>query len=249
MQTAESALMDWWFNGFGGLGGWWFFALLAFAAVAYVWFDSQGRHATAVEWKLGILVPALLIIPTVIYWFSPAVTKVTLLGSLELIFLLGLIGGIMPLGVAIAYWIAGPPSNPLAASAGPVHESRAESRGERAGFEVDQETTPRPRATFDRAKKIARGWLMGQDSRQYQLYKGQTTIGRAKVNDLVFGDPSVSHEQCLIREEQDVFTLFDRASRYGTFLNGKRIASPEILRNGDMISFGDTRLKFVGERE
>lgn len=246
MQTAESALMDWWFNGLGGLGGWWFFALLAFLAVAYVWLDSQSRNQPVVEWKLGVLFPALFLIPTVIYWFAPATTKAALLGSLELIFLLGLIGGIMPLGVAIAYWIAGPPSyEKFTSGGGPVVEVPPRDNIETGTTVVPSVTPP------GRHKSKAGGWLISQvTGRRYDLYKKETRLGRSsRNNDIVFADPSVSREHALVKEDNNVFTLFDRGSMTGTLVEGRRITGPVVLHTGDLITLGDESLKFVSERE
>lgn len=241
-QNAQSVLMDWWFAGLGGLGGWWFFAVLVFAAICFVWLDSQfNKKQIAIGWKLGVLVPALLLIPTALWWFSEQL-RAQLLGSIQEVFLLGLVGGILPLGVALAYFIAGP----LPIEDVPISDDDHRRRGGRGTQEEGYETRlpDRPRTP----KPKARGLLLSlKDGREYRLYKETTTLGKRSDRDIVFSDRSVSREQALIKEDNDYFTLVNQ-SQYGTLLNGKPVDQPEILRNGDEIEFGTQKLKFVDGR-
>lgn len=58
-------------------------------------------------------------------------------------------------------------------------------------------------------------------------------------------DASVSRRHCRITATPQGFTLEDLGSRNGTFLNGQRIAAPNQLRNGDVISIGSlTQFRF-----
>jgi pSer/pThr/pTyr-binding forkhead associated (FHA) protein len=93
-------------------------------------------------------------------------------------------------------------------------------------------------------------WLVDeQTGRQYQLFRGDTRIGRkAEVNDIVLNDPTVSREHALIRETNGVFTIYDRGSKGGTFVNAQKIRQPVILYHGDVIELGETRLTFMSSQ-
>jgi hypothetical protein len=73
---------------------------------------------------------------------------------------------------------------------------------------------------------------------------GPTSLGRAKVNDIVLNeDVAVSSEHCRIRPEDGAFVLHDLKSTNGTFVNDKRV-SRQPLTEGDTIQVGETYLQF-----
>lgn len=65
-------------------------------------------------------------------------------------------------------------------------------------------------------------------------------IGKAEDNDFVVNDPHVSrYHACLIREDSDYWTLEDKGSTNGTFVNGSQIVKKRITSN-DLILLGDS---------
>jgi hypothetical protein len=73
---------------------------------------------------------------------------------------------------------------------------------------------------------------------------GPTSLGRAKVNDIVLNeDVAVSSEHCRIRPEDGAFVLHDLKSTNGTFVNDRRV-SRQPLTEGDTIQVGETYLQF-----
>jgi hypothetical protein len=73
---------------------------------------------------------------------------------------------------------------------------------------------------------------------------GPTSLGRAKVNDIVLNeDVAVSSEHCRIRPEDGTFVVHDLKSTNGTFVNDKRV-SRQPLTEGDTIQVGETYLQF-----
>jgi hypothetical protein len=73
---------------------------------------------------------------------------------------------------------------------------------------------------------------------------GPTSLGRAKLNDIVLNeDVAVSSEHCRIRPEDGTFVLHDLKSTNGTFVNDKRV-SRQPLTEGDTIQVGETYLQF-----
>ena len=63
------------------------------------------------------------------------------------------------------------------------------------------------------------------------------TIGRRETNDLRLGGSEVSREHAEIAFEEGKYVLRDKASRYGTFVNGEPASECE-LRPGDRIRLG-----------
>ena len=74
-----------------------------------------------------------------------------------------------------------------------------------------------------------------------------TSMGRAKANDIVLEDVSVSSQHCRVRPEQGRFVLHDLGSTNGTFVNERRVTRHD-LAEGDVIKVGETTLQFRMER-
>jgi pSer/pThr/pTyr-binding forkhead associated (FHA) protein len=74
-----------------------------------------------------------------------------------------------------------------------------------------------------------------------------TSIGRARANDIVLDDVSVSSEHCRVRPEEGRFVLHDLKSTNGTFVNERRVTR-HPLAEGDVIKVGETAMQFRMER-
>ncbi len=74
------------------------------------------------------------------------------------------------------------------------------------------------------------------------------SIGRARANDVVLDDASVSSQHCRVRPEQGRFVLYDLKSTNGTMVNGRRV-DRHPLDEGDVIQVGETSLQFRRERQ
>jgi len=74
----------------------------------------------------------------------------------------------------------------------------------------------------------------------FPIENEEAIVGRDLANDIVISDPEVSrrHARFYIRDE-NVF-VEDMGSTNGTFLNGERISSPQQLRNGDVVTLGES---------
>lgn len=257
-MEATSGFFQWWYE-MGGIGGWILFLLLAIAAIAWLIYDSQTRRIRAVGWLMGAILPALLLLPSAFVGLSPD-TAERLQGSLELFFYLGLVGGIVPLVVAVGYYITY--KDTRGCEKGHIYDASLPECPVCA-HERSQAVPPPPRPVRERpeprppepppppSKPKASAWLVDQaTNRTHQLNQGDTRVGRGKqVNDLVLADKAVSREHLLIREEHGHFTLYDRGSKTGTLVNGRRVESPLLLAHNDAIEIGDTRLRFVTSRQ
>ncbi len=84
----------------------------------------------------------------------------------------------------------------------------------------------------------------GQMNEQvYDLKNGPTTLGRAKENDIVILDASLSRMHARVDVNGDRIVLSDLQSSNGTFVNGDRI-SHCVLKHGDNVMCGDVPLQF-----
>lgn len=85
----------------------------------------------------------------------------------------------------------------------------------------------------------------GSDSgRIYSIsLDGATSVGRARVNDVVLEDDAVSSQHFRIRPRQGSFELIDLKSTNGTFVNERRVARHPLVA-GDVIKVGQTVLQF-----
>jgi len=71
------------------------------------------------------------------------------------------------------------------------------------------------------------------------------TVGRSDDNNLVLPDRWISRNHAMLQGmESGEFYLIDLGSRNGTFVNGRRVSVPVILRDGDLITFGQTEISF-----
>ncbi|HET8977827.1 MAG TPA: DUF3662 and FHA domain-containing protein [Solirubrobacteraceae bacterium] len=70
------------------------------------------------------------------------------------------------------------------------------------------------------------------------------TMGRSRQCDVMVDDPNVSRTHAEIRPRGGSWVLTDLNSTNGSRLNGRRLASPEVLKPGDEIELGTTLLTF-----
>ena len=72
--------------------------------------------------------------------------------------------------------------------------------------------------------------------------QGELTIGRVQGNDIVLpkGNISKRHSRIVLRDGK--FIIVDLKSTNGTYVNGKRISSPQVLKDADKVYIGDFTL-------
>lgn len=76
----------------------------------------------------------------------------------------------------------------------------------------------------------------------------ELSVGRQPDNDLVLDDPSVSKKHAVLRWDAKAqrCTVQDLGSTNGTYLNASiRLKKETILRNGDILSFGEVQYWFL----
>lgn len=80
------------------------------------------------------------------------------------------------------------------------------------------------------------------------LIEGTARIGRGDENDVVLADPSVSRAHALLDASEAAAVVRDLDSTNGTFVNGRRVVTQQ-LRDGDELTFGNTRMRFETSKE
>nr|KZL95876.1 ABC transporter [Tsukamurella tyrosinosolvens] len=74
------------------------------------------------------------------------------------------------------------------------------------------------------------------------LGTGQMTIGRTPDNDIAIGDMLVSRRHARLLTGPQGLVIEDLGSANGTQVNGRRIAGPTSLRDGDLVTVGNSDL-------
>jgi hypothetical protein len=178
----------------------------------------------------------------------------------EYVFYLGLLGGILAPVLAVGYWVTF--QGLVGCPQGHVYEQQLGecpdcNRLRRAsipqplppayqGAAPQTAATPPPRPVISRKPKVSDAWLLDiSNNRRYDLCQGITTVGRADDNDIVVKDPAMSRRHAQIREAHGHFTLSDVGAKTGIRLNDRKLRNPQVMQNGDMITLGDTVLKFI----
>lgn len=252
----------WFFKGLGGIGGWLIFFLVSAAAVLVIFVDSINRKLPALGWRLASILTFLLVFPAGIYRFLPAETQATLLQYLELMFYLGIIGGIVPFFVALGYLLhfrgfaVCPHGHIYEPALGECYQCLRD-RPEQAPPQILVEgenwggatQVPEVREEIQtqvgrvilpiKSKEKAQAFLLLADGHTYQVNKGISMIGRNNSNDFVFLNNYVGKMHAkIIQEGKNLFRLYDLGSRNGTWVNDRKLKQPLLLESDDEIRFG-----------
>ena len=79
----------------------------------------------------------------------------------------------------------------------------------------------------------------GGGTEQIEFEKNEITIGRLAGNDIVLAKGNVSKYHSKIVAKDGKFIVVDMKSTNGTFVNGKKIAGPQVIKPSDQIFVGD----------
>ncbi|WP_461855551.1 FHA domain-containing protein [Arthrobacter sp. C152] len=75
--------------------------------------------------------------------------------------------------------------------------------------------------------------------------RGEVTVGSQDGSRLRLPFYGVSHRHALLSSADGRTVLTDQQSRNGSWVNGHRITSPTELAHGDLVQFGEVRLRFI----
>ena len=91
---------------------------------------------------------------------------------------------------------------------------------------------------------MARLVIMGPEgTRTFELTEHVVTLGRSPASTIQLEDKASSRKHCMIKNENNAFTLVDMGSANGTHVNGARVKEHE-LRSEDRIKIGKTIIVF-----
>jgi len=79
----------------------------------------------------------------------------------------------------------------------------------------------------------------GGEQRRLEFDKAEITIGRVQGNDVILPKGNVSKRHARIVLKDGKFITVDLKSTNGTYVNGRKIASPAVVKTGDNIYIGD----------
>ena len=88
--------------------------------------------------------------------------------------------------------------------------------------------------------------IVDQTNQQFDLRVGSNVIGRGSEADLQLLDQGISRRHLDIQYDGIFATAYDLGSTNGTTINGHEVGS-QVLRHGDVIRVGHTRLVFQQE--
>lgn len=131
----------------------------------------------------------------------------------------------------------GPQPDPYSQQQDPSRDG-AYSYGPAQGQPFRQNSVPETGKTGDPA-------IVNRQTGAIVVLRGNlVSIGRGNTCDLKINDPSVSRKHATLVLYEDGWAIEDAGSTSGTYLNGQRITSAQLLFDGDTITLGGARLDF-----
>ncbi|HJQ44246.1 MAG TPA: DUF3662 and FHA domain-containing protein [Jatrophihabitantaceae bacterium] len=88
--------------------------------------------------------------------------------------------------------------------------------------------------------------VVDETGQRYDLRMGSNIVGRGSDSDLQLLDQGVSRRHLDIQFDGDTATAYDLGSTNGTTVNGHEVGS-QVLRHGDVVRLGHTRIVFHQE--
>jgi hypothetical protein len=122
------------------------------------------------------------------------------------------------------------------------HAVEPESQSGRTMIQGVSERIAEPLA--ERARVTHETALLLVDGKRLVVGSSGATIGRSRQCDIVLTDPNVSRQHAELRPRGGSWVLSDLGATNGVVLNGRRLNAPEVVRPGDRIELGTSRLTF-----
>jgi tetratricopeptide (TPR) repeat protein len=82
------------------------------------------------------------------------------------------------------------------------------------------------------------------EGEEFALSEAEYTVGRSSDNPICIQDTSVSRKHVTLRKAPSGWMVSDMGSGNGTIVNGEPIGEETLLANGDVITLGDTELRY-----
>lgn len=86
----------------------------------------------------------------------------------------------------------------------------------------------------------------GGSTERHEFEQNEVTIGRVQGNDIILGKGNVSKRHSRLVLKDGRFIVVDLKSTNGTYVNGRKVTSPIVVKPGDKIYIGDFTLTIEG---
>jgi Protein of unknown function (DUF3662)/Inner membrane component of T3SS, cytoplasmic domain len=96
----------------------------------------------------------------------------------------------------------------------------------------------------ERARTRDQKALLIHDGRRLVVDPAGVVVGRSRQCDIVLEDPNISRRHLEVRPRGGSWVVADLGSTNGSRINGRSIEGSEVVRPGDEIEIGSTRLTF-----
>jgi hypothetical protein len=110
-----------------------------------------------------------------------------------------------------------------------------------------QASAPVPPPAAPQPPSATAALVIDQTNQRHELRVGSNIIGRGDAADLQLLDHGVSRRHLDVQYDGNFATAYDLGSTNGSIVNGREITS-QLLRHGDVIRIGHTRIVFQQER-
>lgn len=87
-------------------------------------------------------------------------------------------------------------------------------------------------------------YLVMRNGQRYLLEGEEAIVGRGQANDIVIDSNSISRQHARLQRTPSGVYVSDLGSTNKTFVNGEMAAGPVLLRDGDVVRFGDVEADF-----
>ena len=87
----------------------------------------------------------------------------------------------------------------------------------------------------------------GGQQRSLEFDKNEVLIGRVQGNDVVLPKGNISKRHSRIVVKDGKFIIIDMQSTNGTYVNGKKITTPQVIKSTDKIYIGDFTLQLASQ--
>jgi len=138
------------------------------------------------------------------------------------------------------------PGRPAPQRVGPQHRPGPAHRPDQPGGGSSTEYLPPQHGGGYAQPRPAAALVVDATNQRFELRPGSNVVGRGAECDLQLLDQGVSRRHLDVQFDGMRATVYDLGSTNGTTINGREVGS-HVLRHGDVLRIGHTRLVYTAE--